>query len=309
MTGQPNKAMRNFPTLSIIIITSVLLACAFLPAHYFRYPYIFSRILDALHFPAGFVLFVITYAALPKRQYTAHALFFFASLIFAAVEIFQPYVGRTASWSDFMVSLVGVTLAWLWTIGKQVSLKSISYIIVPIVISGTIWLLKPGGLAAWQAYQIHQLFPVLANFESSAHGIIAPLWRSNIELRPHDTLGPNSDHYLYYRKQGNRWSGLELKVIQQDWSPHTNICFDARGDLPNTKLLVRFDDQLSTNSQTSSTQTVTIYPQWKTYCINTQQLITPGKRSLDTASMKKLIFFIDGHKPSKGFSLDNIEIK
>lgn len=264
--------------------------------------------MDALHFPAGFVLFIIIHLTLPDRKYTAHILLVIASLMFAAVELLQPYVGRTASWEDFGVSILGVFIAWLWAIGKQRSIKFTSIILFPIVIGGSLWLLKPGAIATWRAYQIHQLFPVIANFETPAHRLIAPLWRSNINRKAYDPNSPKNGLYLSYSKRGNRWSGLGLKVIQQNWNSHSELCFDAKGQLPNTRLLVRFDDQLSSNSQTSSTQKVAINQNWANYCINIQQLATGNKRIIDISNMKKLIFFIDGTLPSKSFSIDNVRV-
>ncbi len=264
--------------------------------------------MDALHFPAGFVLFIIIYLTQPNRKYTAHILLIMASLMFAAVELLQPYVGRTASWGDFGISLLGVLMAWLWAIGKQQSKKLTSFIIIPIVIGGALWLLKPGVTAAWRAYQIHQLFPIIANFETPAHRLIIPLWRSNVNEIAYNKNSPDEGHYLFYSKRGNRWSGLGLKIIQQNWSHHTELCFDAKGQLPNTQLYIRFDDQSSSNSQTSSTQKIAINPNWGNYCINIQQLMTDEKRTIEISSMKKLIFFIDGKLPSKSFSIDNVRV-
>ncbi len=264
--------------------------------------------MDALHFPAGFVLFIIIYLTLPHRRNTVHVLLVIASLMFAAVELLQPYVGRTASWEDFGVSLLGVLMAWLWAIGKQQSIKLTPFIIIPIVIGGALWLLKPGAIAASRAYQIHQLFPVIANFETPAHRLIIPLWRSNVNQIAYNKNAPEDAHYLSYSKRGNRWSGLGLKVIQQNWSNYTELCFDAKGQLPNTRLYIRFDDQMSSNSQTSSTQKIAINPKWGNYCINIQQLTTNEKRTIDISNMKKLVFFIDGKRPSKSFSIDNVRV-
>jgi len=86
------------------------------------------------------------------------------------------------------------------------------------------------------------------------------------------------------------------------------LCFDANGPLSNTPLHIRFDDQISSNSQTSSTQKVAINPNWTNYCINIQKLTTDNKRIIDISSMKKLIFFIDGKLPSKSFSIDNVRV-
>ena len=183
MASHSIKTIRRLPTLLLILIALILFTCAFLPSHYFRYPYIISQFMDALHFPAGFVLFIITYLTLPKRKNTTHILLVVSSLMFAAVELLQPYVGRTGSWGDFGISLLGVLMAWLWAIGKQQSIKFTTLIIIPIVVGATLWLLKPGAIAAWRAYQIHQLFPVIANFETPAHRLIIPLWRSNVNQK------------------------------------------------------------------------------------------------------------------------------
>ena len=264
--------------------------------------------MDALHFPAGFVLFIITYLKLPTRKHTAHILLIIASLMFAAVELLQPYVGRTASWGDLGVSLLGVLMAWLWAIGKQKSIKFTSFIVISIAVSGSLWLLKPGATATWRAYQIHQLFPVIANFETSAHRLIIPLWRSNVNQATYNKNRPEDGHYLSYNKRGSRWSGVSLKIINQNWSNQTELCFDAKGPLPSTQLYIRFDDQMSSNSHTSSTQKVAINTSWANYCINIQQLTTNEKRTIDISNMKKLIFFIDGKLPSKHFSIDNVRV-
>ncbi|MBV1919098.1 MAG: hypothetical protein KUG73_00335 [Pseudomonadales bacterium] len=308
MASQYTQTIRRLWTLLLILIALILFTCAFLPSHYFRYPYIISQCMDALHFPAGFVLFIIIYLKLPTRKYTAHILLIVASLMFAAVELLQPYAGRTASWGDLGVSLLGVLLAWLWAIGKQKSINFTSFIIISIVAGGSLWLLKPGATATWRAYQIHQLFPAIANFETSAHRLIIPLWRSNVNQIAYNKNRPEDGHYLSYNKRGNRWSGVELKIIQQNWSDRSELCFDAKGPLPSTKLLIRFDDQMSSDSHTSSTQKVAINSSWANYCINIQQLTVNEKRTLDIGNMKKLIFFIDGKLPSKRFSIDNVRV-
>jgi hypothetical protein len=199
-------------------------------------------------------------------------------------------------------------MAWLWAIGKQKSIKLTPFIVIFIVAGGSLWLLKPGATAIWRGYQIHQLFPVIANFETSAHRLIIPLWRSNVNQIAYNKNSPEDGHYLSYDKRGKRWDGAGLKIIQQNWSNQTELCFDAKGQLPSTQLYIRFDDQISSNSHTSSTQKIAINPNWANYCINIQQLATDEKRTIDISNMKKLIFFIDGKLLSKRFSIDNVRV-
>ena len=262
--------------------------------------------MNALHFPAGFILFIISYLLLPNYKHKVHILFVLSSLIFGAIELVQPYVGRTASWNDLITSLLGVLLAWLWVIGKNKSLKLTNFIIGPLVFGGLLWLFQPGVEASWRAYKIHRLFPVLANFESNDHDIIVQLSRNEITRHLYDESNLSGGYYLRYTKQGQRWPGFDLRIIHQNWSDYSALCFDVKGVLANTKLYIRFDDQLSSNSQTSNTQSININTQWNEHCINIQHLTTPEKRIIDLANMKKLIFFLDGNREPKHFSIDNI---
>ena len=264
--------------------------------------------MNAMHFPAGFILFIISYLLLPNYKHKVHILLVLSSLIFGAIELIQPYVGRTASWNDLITSVLGVLLAWLWVLGKNNSLKLTNVIIVPLVVGGMLWLFQPGVEATWRAYKIHQLFPVLANFESNDHDIIVQLSRNEISRHLYDGSNPSGGHYLRFTNQDQRWTGFELRIIKQNWTNYSALCFDAMGALPLTKLYIRFDDQLSSNSQTSNTQSIDINTQWNGYCVNIQHIKTPNKRIVDLAHMKKLVFFLDGNRAPKHFSLDNIRV-
>lgn len=294
--------------LIFTILCGLVLVLAFIPSSFFRYPYISSLFMNAMHFPAGIMLIFVGHILL--RPLLSNTLITgLCCLLFAVIELIQPFFGRDASMGDFLISLLGVLIGWLWLYskkknqqGRQLWLAFVAMLLFAIV-------LMPGMQALHKAKKINDLFPVIANFETSGQAFIYDNWKPNISLVTHNKIIENNSKFLHVEKGDIRWWGTTIKIIAQDWQDFNQLCFYAKADADGRQLLIRFDDQLTRGHASSSTRVQAINEYWTIYCINLRELKTRDKRDIDLSQMKQLIIFMDAKKSGEHFSIDEIQLK
>ncbi|MBM4001241.1 MAG: hypothetical protein FJ297_17190 [Planctomycetes bacterium] len=194
--------------LGLVAVAAGLL----LPVPY-RYPARWvGHVQDLAHVPA-FAVVTWSLAVLMRRRAVAIAV---AAIVGTAAEWFQPFVGRQASVSDWLLSLAGVGLATVVLAETRRNVAIRAMIAVPLIGVPVAW--KSPHLV--DAYRFHRAFPVLAAFRS-------PLERSRWYLeycrftwRPGD-IGPPYGEFTFV--PGAAPSGAILYSFHQDWSAYRHV--------------------------------------------------------------------------------------
>ncbi|OUR66867.1 hypothetical protein A9Q80_05945 [Cycloclasticus sp. 46_83_sub15_T18] len=294
---------------SLLILTALSIPLfAFLPTTLLPYPEILSLLMNALHFPAGFfmVFFAFRYVPLFKRHHCL--LLFLACVIFAAIEVIQPMFGRTASKVDFLVSALGILLAWIYVRVYLFMPKGTRSASLLIALSTFSYLAYPGLKSVYHVYQAHQVFPLILNLETPRYKSIIKNTNHSVERQEHPVNDTDNVHYLRLNKIDKSWPSAHLNIFQHDWHDYSHLCFKARGGNAQTRLLIRFNDNASLNSSSSSTRELIISAQWEDYCINYTQLKTSHQRKLNIHNISQLIFFLDHKRADPYIELDNIQL-
>lgn len=299
------KALLN--TLLFIGAAAVIIF-AFLPESTFQYPYIFSLVMNAMHFPAGFFVVLLGYALIPFARKYHWLLLVFGTVFFAAIEYLQPLIGRTSSMHDLIISDLGVLFGWLFAVSKKPFGRGARYLSLCVALGIFSYLMKPGAMAIYHAYQAHQVFPVFVDMETSLYSLVLVDADSRIVKQDHEKNYMGNHHYLRFTKPNTPWPGINLRIIQPNWQGYNYLCFDAKGSEPDSLLFVRFDDEDSINGSNSSTHTLAITDQWSDYCMDYPQLFKNDGRHIDTRRMKEVIFFLDHKRQETYFDMDNITL-
>ncbi len=304
------KSSKKYTARNLWLIVSCLMifSCAFFPENTLPYPYIASPVMNAMHLPAGFFLVLASHISLPYLRKNSWLLLCLGGTVFGLIEILQPLVGRTSSWQDFLLSLLGVALAY--ALLHCVNTSHRIGIAVSSVISLSIFvtLLAPGLASITYAVEVNQQFPVLENFDTKTHRLTLSGKATNRVLIPSPLATNNNGRYLRINNDASRWPGASLNIIHKNWRGYQALCFDAKSEVTNTWLRVRLDDQLSIGSHSSSTHRLNISDQWEKHCLSIETLITPSQRSIDISQMKQLVFFTHRREAVKYVELDNIRV-
>lgn len=300
---------KYFVDIILVIGAFAVIVFAFIPGNNFRYPYIFSLVMNAMHFPAGFFVAILSYRYISILKQQHWLLLVLGTALFAAIEIIQPLIGRTASMQDLFVSALGVFFGWVLVAGDKVLNQWARGITLLMGLGILSYLSSPGITAIVNAYQAQQAFPLLVDMETAIYRTTIAEADTKIELKNHPAEQLENQYYLRFNKPDRRWPGIIVRSFQSNWSSHSKFCFEAKGDIKQTLLFVRFNDRYSTNSKTSNTQTTLISDQWGQYCMNIKNLMTRDKRALGITEMSHVIFYLDHKKPEAYIDLDNIQLK
>lgn len=299
---------RIIGNIILLMGASAVIIFAFLPEGTFQYPYILSLVMNAMHFPAGFFFSFFCFVMVPFIRRHHWLLLVIGTVFFAGIEYFQSMIGRTSSLTDLIVSDLGVFFGWLFIVSKRRFGRKARYLSLTVSLGIFSYLITPGATAIYNAYQAQQIFPQLIDMESSVHSLVITKAEERIVRKPHPQDYVNNHYYLRYNKPDTKWPGINLRIIQQDWRGYSHLCFEAKGEIEKTRLIVRFDDQDSVNGSNNSTHTLWISNEWEDYCMDYPALFEKKQDHIDISRMKELKFFLDHRMPGAYFDLDNITL-
>lgn len=283
--------LRNLTHWGLCIATILALSVAALfPIALWMPSQLAAYVSDAMHLPAGILLFFILRFLSQKwpflRRQTLWILLVSLGII-VAVEMIQPYFQRERSANDVVVGLIGVLLGIGFSQGRRLlqTLMGLCFVCVSLYLGYPIYSV----LMAMQWQNSH--FPIIADFRQPR---LAPFIESASvnQLRYQaNTLGL-VPYYLRLTPDAKvAWPGINLYLNHQDWRAYQNLCFTARSDKA-TELLLRLDDVDSVNHATRYTRALPISEAWQTHCLTLSELKTPSGRGLHLNDMTHLILFL-----------------
>lgn len=293
--------------------TLLLMLLAVYPLQRHIVSVIATPLTNALHFPAGFILFYLLKPITPYRRSSAwlynSLIFIGCLLVIALVEIVQPYVHRDASLHDAWIGALGSSAAVLWYISTQqkplyrwlaflTTASVFCYVNVPLY--------QAARARVWQ----YQHFPIFADFEQP---ILAPMYETHslnqLSYLPHQSPQLANQHYLRLTPAPVPWPGIHLLLPDISWQGFQQLCFNVRLHGTAGKVILRLDDSNAPTYQSRYSHWFDNTTDWQTHCIALQQLKTPNGRQLDLQQMQRLILFLPSNSPIEAVDFDQIELR
>ena len=307
-------------SIALALTLAVLTVAFFAPVHVRVDASFWGHVFDVGHIPLlGWLAAVLLYA-LPERVQPCarrHALAFALATGFAAaVEILQPYFGRSKSLGDLINGAIGAALAltgiaaWqrtgnrLWRGGHAVALA------VAL------------GVALWPAYeewrgirwrQTH--FPSLGNFEDAAE---LKLWRSQGGSRGHPTNASITRARASQGEQSLRivggtgdWAGVNYSAGDKDWTPFRALALDVFNPREPFTLFVRVDDNGECAKLADRFEHgFTLLQGWNHIRVSAAEIERgPKERRLNLKAVRRVAVFTGDGEPERFWFLDNVHLE
>ena len=156
------------------------------------------------------ITWLLAHFALPGRPIAAAA----AALALAAgAEMFQPLIGRSASWQDLFYGLVGVGIALAWLLPGKWPIKVIATL---ALVAAPLAQTMPLVIDAWNAWRS---FPVLASFES-------PLETRRWMFQGVTVARAQPPGAIFEFAANEKGSGAILLPVVRDWTGYRTLEID-----------------------------------------------------------------------------------
>lgn len=203
-----------------------------------------SRVLDVAHAPLFFAVTVALYVALRRKFACA----LYAVIIAAVVEVIQPYVGRSESFSDWVNSSIGACFA-VWFLSALEQKKFGAKNAVPFFALGlvaTCYMFLPA-FAEWRALEeLYTHFPRILDFSSKDQlRLVAPSTARNfadtkIERVQSDRARGGAVLEVYTGR--GYASGIKVNSADMDWRAYKQLVIEIENPGEPFDLHLRIDD-------------------------------------------------------------------
>lgn len=310
--------VRRLYLYALLLLLPLIALLAFLQISGRSSPVAIMRTMDAGHAFAFCLISWLLYLAVEpygKRR----ALLISGSLSMLLVvltEVLQSFVGRTASFEDIGISLLGVLVALsgvvVWHAMDSRVLRG-GHVLLTILIA--LWVSQPAW-DEWRAVWLRdQQFPVLGNFEDPLE---RRLWKASGVAHGHATqlsraeVGMADGRYsLQIETVHDTWSGALYNADRQDWRGYSQLVIELYNPSTPFALNIRIDDTAKASPGYSER-----YNGLYQVAAGSNKLSIPlarierGPRSrkLDLGSIRKMVLFTTKQEPSRVFYLDNVRL-
>jgi hypothetical protein len=256
----------------------------FIPLHFATNRECWERLMDAVHLPyfAGIaVLFFCALRANRFRQVTRALAAGFTAVAWAgAVEILQPYTGRTEDIIDFRNGSLGVALAVVVLLRPR--------LLLPAVAAGlglSLWIAQP----AWREFRSlwwrASHFPLLGDFESDDE---LRLWQipdvkpdpPNTRLSRSTAFASRGRFSLQIATVGPGFPGVRFLAEDQDWRPYAALACDIYNPGKPFNLGLRIDDSLSTDKSNRFNGSILLQSGWNSVRLPLAKIAVTQARAL-----------------------------
>jgi VanZ family protein len=271
---------------------------------------------DMAHLPAFGLLalwVLIRFDALGLRYLTALA-FLVAVGMAVAVELVQPFVGRSGNPADALAGIAGVVIAvsgWhIWIRKHSRHLRTLHALLGLSLAGAVLWpsLLQIGAFW-WQA----RSFPVLGDFESHLeHRIWQPYPRSADPLNDCPGGATHASRSLAVRTVPGMWSGIRYQANDTDWTGYERLVFDIYLPVNGPRLALRIDDDGDTTEFKSRfNQRLDLVSGWNHIAIPLVGVVAgPVDRSLNLTAVRQVLIFAGPSEDREGrFCLDHVRLE
>lgn len=299
----------------VIILLTVSLPVGVKRNHTFWYDFF-----DAGHFPLFALLALLIYWSPPavglkleKRCAVAAGI---AATFAILIELFQPWVGRTASSTDLINGLLGIAAAasgaYLWA-RKSPRVVRMLHAVLTLVVAVLLLLPAISEYRAlhWRSTQ----FPLLAGFETELE---MALWRGMTSLPSAPTsLQRSTEHAtdgsfaLDIETRGGAYPGVRYSAGQLDWSGHDALVLDLFNPGESFVLNIRIDDDGDcTLFAQRFNRRIPLEPGLQTLRIPTADIRQgPRERELNLQAIRSVYLFTGKHDAPRRFYVDHARLE
>lgn len=272
---------------------------------------------DALHVPIFAVVSAGLFAVARTKGASREGALLISTLASVgaaiAIEIIQPYFGRSESLVDLengvVGSLLGAFAAGLWPRRS----RSIVFGFALLFGSALVAALVP----AWNEWKVvrfqQALLPILGDFESSAE---RKLWSPINEDFTERLAFSTEEHRhgrasLEVRSVPNHASGVELRLNALDLSGYESFAFSVFNPGTLSDLQLRIDDfEDCTELDSRFNRSFTLAPGWNEIRVPlTEIAATRSGRRLNLSALRRALFFVEKSPEKQRWLLDEIRVE
>ncbi len=279
-----------------------------------------SRVFDVGHVPLLGWLAAVLFYALPARVQPAarrHLLAFTLAVAFAgAVEILQPYFGRTKSMADFINGSLGAGLAltgiaawrrpgrWGWRGGHAVAFAG--------ALAVALW----PAYEEWRGLRWRQKhFPSLGDFENEEE---LRLWRAQGGSRGHPTniaftraRASEGEQSLRVIGGAGDWAGVNYAAGDKDWTTFRALTLDVFNPRDPFRLFVRVNDNRGGRTLADRFERgFELQRGWNHLRISMAEIERgPQIHPLNMKSIRRVAIFTGDGEPQRFWFLDRVHLE
>jgi len=307
-------ALKQTYLLALVIVLLLFSLLAFVSFGNSANPVVIAKTMDAGHVFATVVLSGLIYLVLESygkwRALLASAVI--SVLLVFIVEFVQAFVGRTASFADVQMGLLGVFLAlsgiFVWRSQTRRLLRVTHLLLFVLTL---VWVAQPAW-SEWRAFWLRdQQFPVLGGFES---GLEKRLWKAHGKgttisfSDKHVIEGVNS---LKVETIKHTWSGVIYAAGDQDWRGYQFLKIELYNAGLPFMLNIRIDDGVHDSPGYGDRYDgqYRLETGDNTLMISLAEVENrPKSRLLAMNKIRKMILFLGKEETSREFYLDGVRL-
>lgn len=278
--------------------------------------------LNATHLPV-FAVFAWAGAVLWRRfghWKCEHAALIATGLVILgalAVEVVQPVFGRSGSWEDAGIGMLGTMVFLLGTrwlrpgSGRAGFWKWAAFTVAAVLLVCRPILREFGAIG-----QRNAAFPVLGDFEHAAE---LSYWipAGYLEPRPelvHRVAEPvrHGRHSLRVDASVGKWPGVFLNTGGQDWSNHRELALELHNPGEPFKLGIRLDDEHPDSEFWGYRYdgVFTLTNRWNPIRIPVRTIAKGGwRRGMNVTDIRRMILFVDPETKPRVFHVDHVRLQ
>ncbi len=312
MRFQMHKLLNSHSLITLVLVAVVLALFAFIPFGRTVNPVAVSKTVDAAHVFAFILFSGLLYLAIEHYGIGKAALVSSLLSVLFMLVIVQPYFGRTASWADIRLGLLGMFVALSgMVVWRSISSRLLKLTYTLLLVLTVAWVVEPVW-NEWHALWLRQQqFPVLGDFEGKREEL---LWMSN---RPNTQVSLSDKHVvsglgsLKVEMNKGLWNGVRYVAGEQDWREYKTLTMMFYNPGAAFNINIRIDDRLHTYPQYSDRYNgrFLIGKGATRLSISLAKISDgPKSRSLDLARIKQMILFLGKNEKRRLFYLDHVRL-
>ncbi len=296
----------------------VLLAFPLLPLGSNRDSPLMRAAFDAGHFPLLAVFTAVCFLLLAGGRVARFRLgvaIFLGVLAALAVELVQPWIGRTSSVRDFLIGLLGVfttaTAVWVWR-RPGVGLRLFHVVVVTVL---AMMVLRPTWhefeAARWRRHN----FPLLADFEEPVE---LRLWspRGNLlavpsTMAPSNARSSSGESSMQVKTARGQYGGALYTAGRQNWQGFESLVFDLYNPGEAFSFLLRIDDTGDcTERESRFNRDYRVGTGWSSIRVALSDIREgPERRELNMREITRVIFLARRSSTARVFYLDHVRLE
>ena len=296
----------------LLLAAAVLLLLLFLPDVRRPEDRLLAAFEDLLHFPLFLAVAILVLRSRTESVLTRGSAVRAAGgliLTAAAVEVIQPFLGRTGQWTDAVLGGCGVLAGLAMDGAFRAGWTARGMVCVGVAfVCGLVAVAAPCGVVLDRS-RARRDFPRLASFESALE-----LGRWKVAGCRVQRVSSFAAHGKYALKicasETDEYPGLFLTDLSGSWTGMARLCVQVY--VPSTNALVlwmRADDKAHPPYQDRYQQAFELSPGSNRICVSLADFRTPRRRTLDLTRLKTWGLFLEEAASGGLFYVDDVVLE